>query len=405
MPVPEQRYEDENNLVSYDKQPSARTERIKSKIKFTRLLLLLIAAVFALVILFVNRDKLNADNFRRLAAKIDIGLSSAESSDNSVIDYDYNSSGAVGVYKDGIARVTTDSLVIMDNAGTQFQSVLTGFNNPALVTTNKYVMTYDRGGRRLIITNSFTVVFDKVFDDNIVTAAMNDNGYFAVVTESDAYKNILTVYNSSFSEIYKLNSMSRYIIAADISNDNKHAAVSSYYVKDGNVIPQINYYSFTGEESLWNYDFDEKVAVSVVCKDDGSVAGLFEWGICVLDSKGREKHRFEFNNKILQAYYLSRDKYNMAVLSDSHSGNSEAVVFENTGKSVSNIDTQITAVSADIASDRIALLSRDRIFIYSVSGKLISERENVNDGTKILFSDKNSVLVVSDSGIVYNLID
>ena len=46
MPVPEHRYEDENNLVNYDKQPSARTERIKSKIKFTRLLLLLIAAVF-----------------------------------------------------------------------------------------------------------------------------------------------------------------------------------------------------------------------------------------------------------------------------------------------------------------------------------------------------------------------
>ena len=53
----------------------------------------------------------------------------------------------------------------------------------------------------------------------------------------------------------------------------------------------------------------------------------------------------------------------------------------------------------------MALLSRDKIYIYTVSGKLISERENPNDAMYVLFSDKNSVLVVSDSGIVYNLID
>ena len=396
----------DNEIIDGDLEKGAeKTATIKTKIRFARFLLLLIAALFALIILFVNKDKLNADNFRRLAAKIDIGISSVSNTDNTLIDYDYNSTGVVGVYKDGIARVTSESLVIMDNAGTQFQSVLTGFNNPALVTTDKYVMTYDRGGRHLIITNSFTVVFDKTFDDNIVTAAMNDNGYFAVVTESDAYKNKLTVYNSSFNEIYKLNSMSRYILALDISDDNKYAAVSSYYIKDSNVIPQINYYSFTSEESVWNCDFDENIAISVVCKNDGSVAALFEWGICILDSKGREKCRFEFGNKILQAYSLGKEKYNAVVISDSRNGNSEVKVFDRTGKTVSDIDIGETVISVDIYSDRVALLSRNKIYIYSSSGNLLSERENRNDGTHILFSDKNSVLVVSESGIVYNLIN
>ena len=93
---------------------------------------------------------------------------------------------------------------------------------------------------------------------------MNDNGYFAVVTESDAYKNKLIVYNSSFEEIYKLNSMSRYILSVDISEDNRHAVVSSYYVEGSSIIPQINYYSFTEEESLWNAEFEDNIAVSVI---------------------------------------------------------------------------------------------------------------------------------------------
>lgn len=399
-------YSGQDDLIDIrEQQQDSKKEKIKSKIRFTRFLLLLVAAVFALVLLFINKDKLNADNFRRLAAKIDIGFSSDKSADNSIIDYDYNSSDVVGVYKDGIARVTSDSLVIMDNAGTQFQSVLTGFNNPALVTTDKYVMTFDRGGRHLIVTNSFTVVFDITFDDNIVTASMNDNGYFAVVTESDAYKNKLIVYNSSFEEIYKLNSMSRYILSVDISEDNRHAAVSSYYVEGSSIIPQINYYSFTEEESLWNAEFEDNIAVSVICKDDSTVCALFEWGVCMLDSKGREKYKYEFGNKFLQAYSLTRGKYNCVVLSDSHSGNSAVTVFDNAGKKISETETDVTVISADIFGDRLALLSRDKIYIYTVSGKLISERENPNDAMHVLFSDKNSVLVVSDSGIVYNLIN
>ena len=353
-------YSEQDDLIDIrEQQQDSKKEKIKSKIRFARFLLLFVAAVFAIVLLFINKDKLNADNFRRLAAKIDIGFSSDKSEDNSVIDYDYNPSDVVGVYKDGIARVTSDSLVIMDNAGTQFQSVLTGFNNPALVTTDKYVMTFDRGGRHLIVANSFAVVFDITFDDNIVTASMNDSGYFAVVTESDAYKNKLIVYNSSFEEIYK----------------------------------------------LWNAEFEDNIAVSVICKDDSTVCALFEWGVCILDSKGKEKCRYEFGNKFLQAYSLTRGKYNCVVLSDSHSGSSAVTVFDNAGKKISETETDVTVISADIFGDRLALLSRDKIYIYTVSGKLISERENPNDAMYVLFSDKNSVLVVSDSGIVYNLID
>ena len=173
----------ETDLEQLPEQKTGK-EKLKTGLRFTRVFLLLCAAVFALIVLFVNRDKLNGDNLRRLAAKVDIGLSSSQSKDEAVIDYDYSSSSVVGLYKDGVARVTGESLVVMDNAGTQFQSVLTGFSDPALITTPRYVMTYDRGGRRLVITNSFTVVFDRTFDDNIVTATMNDSGWFAVVSAS-----------------------------------------------------------------------------------------------------------------------------------------------------------------------------------------------------------------------------
>lgn len=381
-----------------------KTEKVKSGLRFARFLLLLVMVLAALILLFANKDKINSDNFKRLFAKIDIGMSSAEQSDNSIIGFDYDASSVIGVYKDGIARVTSDSLSIIDNIGTQFQNVLTGFNSPALITTDKYVLTYDRGGNKLIVTNSFAVLYEKTFEDNIVNVSMNDSGYFAVVTESEAYKNKLIVFDDSFKEIYKINSMSRYILSADISNDNKHIAVSSIYTKDDNVLPQINYYKLSSEDALWNVDFQDSPAVMVVTKDDGCVAALFEWGMCILDSKGKERYKYEFGNKILQTVNIERGRYNTIVLSESASGNSEIYVFDNNGKNISDEKTDYTALHVDMLGDRLAVASLENMYIYTASGKLIMKRENQNDATHILFSDRNSFLSVSSSGVVYNVI-
>ncbi len=394
----------ENEYESVD-DSSERNEKFKSGIRFARFLLLLIMVLSALVLLFANKNKISVDNFKRLAAKIDIGMSSAAKTDKAQIDFDYDSSSVIGVYKDGIARVTTDSLSIIDNMGTQFQNVLTGFNTPALITTDKYVLAYDRGGNKLIVTNSFTVLFEELFEDNIVNVNINSNGYIVVITESQAYKNKLIVYDSEFKVVYKINSMSRYFISADISDNNKYIAVSALYVENNNVLPQVVYYKLTSEESVWNFDYQDSVAVSVTAKNDGSVLSLFEWGISIVDSKGKEKYRFEFGNKILQCCHIDDGRYNVVVLSESQSGNSEIYVFDNNGKKIADIMTDYNVLSVDVCSDRIVTASIDKIFIYTASGKKISDRPNTNDGSMVLFSDKNSVLSISSSNVVYNVIN
>ncbi len=393
------------NYDIIDEVDDKKTSGIKSGLRFARFVMLLMMAVCALILLFVNRDKINMDNLKRLLAKFDMGVSNVETSDNAVIDFDYDSTGTIDVYKDGLARVTSDNLVIMDNMGTQFQSMLTGYNNPAIITTDKYVLVYDRGGTRLAVTNSFTVLFETIFDDNIVYVSMNESGYFVVITESVAYKNKLTVFNSNFKEIYKINSLNRYLLCADISPDNNKIIVSSLYVKDSNSIPQLNCYKLNSEDSLWDVNYADNVAVNVVCKYDGSYAALYEWGISIVDSKGNEKYKYEFGNRILQNYYIDQGKNNIVIMSDSISGNSELLAFNNNGKTISTINFDNNVLSIDIMGDRISVLTRDEVLLYSISGKLISKRENSNDGTKVLFSDKNSVLSISASSAVYNVLD
>jgi len=370
----------ENNYEEFEEQEQLpeRTRRLKSGIKFTRVLLLLIMVVTAVVLLFANKDKLSADNFKRLAAKIDLGVSTNSEVDSAVIDFDYNSTGKVKTYKDGIARVTDDNLVIMDNIGTQFQSVLTGMNSPQILSGSRYVCVFDRGGRRLMVCDSFTVLFDYSFDDNIVDVSMNANGYLVVVTESESYKNHCIVFDSSFKEIYKINSLNRYIVTADISPDNKYIILSSLYAKDADVIPQANCYRLDKKEPVWSVDYDGSVAVDVKIKNDGTASLLFEWGVSVLNSKGKEKYRYEFGDDILQNY---------------HFGN---------GKQISDTQFDRAVISVDQLGDRLAVLTTDTVYLYDVNGKLISQLENTDDGSTVLFSDKNSLVTVGAARAVYN---
>lgn len=381
-------------------------ERPKSALRFARYLLLLIMVTMALLFIFTNKDKINMDNFRRLLAKIDIGISLGSEIDDTQIDFEYRENSVTRVYKDGIARLTGERLSIMDNRGTQFLNVLSGFEQPQLIANNKYVLAYDSGGTELIVTNSFAVLFEKTFSDKIINASMNDSGYFAVVTQSDGYKSSVYVFNSKFEEIFKWDSLSRYIVDVEVAHNNDAIAVSTLYSEGETIMPQINYFEFSDENITWSVDFDETVSPAISCKSDGTICAIFEWGVCFIDNKGREKSRYQFEQNLVQNFDIDDEKYNAFVLSHSVSGNSTLVVLDNNGIMISSTEIDEYIKSVDVMGDKVALLSTNNVMALNIlSGKISWQRENSSNGVDVFFSDKNSVLVVSEISAVYNIIN
>lgn len=381
-------------------------ERPKSALRFARYLLLLIMVTMALLFIFTNKDKINMDNFRRLLAKIDIGISLGSEIDDTQIDFEYRENSVTRVYKDGIARLTGERLSIMDNRGTQFLNVLSGFEQPQLIANNKYVLAYDSGGTELIVTNSFAVLFEKTFSDKIINASMNDSGYFAVVTQSDGYKSSVYVFNSKFEEIFKWDSLSRYIVDVEVAHNNDAIAVSTLYSEGETIMPQINYFEFSDENITWSVDFDETVSPAISCKSDGTICAIFEWGVCFIDNKGREKSRYQFEQNLVQNFDIDDEKYNAFVLSHSVSGNSTLVVLDNNGIMISSTEIDEYIKSVDVMGDKVALLSANNVMALNIlSGKISWQRENSSNGVDVFFSDKSSVLVVSEISAVYNIIN
>ncbi len=393
-------WEEEPMMDEDENVGSATGQKSKIGLRYARHLLLLVMVMVALIFLFANRDQITGDNFRRLMAKINVGFSSS-TTENGVLYFDTTGNGETVVYKDGFASATVERLLITDKNGAEFQNVQLGFRNPHLYANNKYVLAYDSGGTGLMVCDSFSVLFETNMENNIITARMNKNGGFTVVTEGEGYLSKVFVYDSSFREVYRYNSLNRYILDAVLAPDQKAMAVSSMSLEGSEISAEILYFKLDKESVQWSVPFGETPCISVDIKDDDSICGLFSWGMVSLSEKGKERGRYELDNQVLQCYSLGDGGKTAFAVSAAESGDSTLVICDSKAHVDDTVVLDYYVVQMDYYGGRIATLGNRECGVYNSSGKClwssIPER-----ATDIDFMGRSAVVVIGETNCVYN---
>ncbi|MBQ4052047.1 MAG: hypothetical protein IJD09_00140 [Clostridia bacterium] len=371
-------------------------------IKYVRYLLLMIMAMVAILFLIGNRDLINGDNFRRLMTKINVGFS-APAAENGTVYLDVTGGGETVVYKDGFASATVEKLLITDKNGTEFQNTPLGFREPRLVANDKYVMAYDCGGTGVLIADSFSVLFETTMSDNIVTAKMTPSGAFVVVTEGDGYLSKVFVFDSSFHEVYRYNSLSRYILDADLSDDGKSMAVSAMNIEGADIVAEILYFKLNKEEVQWTVSYDQNPCIHLDIKNNDSICGLFSWGMVSLNAKGTEQGQYKLDNQVLQCFNVDDADKTVFAVSAAESGNTTLVVCNEKGVVKDTVDLDYYAVRIDYCDGRIAALGSRKCSIYNTNGKLLWEG-TPERATGVAFMGKNAVVLIGETKCVYSAI-
>ena len=384
-----------------DEQTAREGAKSKLTIKYVRYLLLLIMVMVALIFLFANRDQINGDNLKRLISKISAGFS-APSAEEGEVQFETTDNGKTVIYKDGFANATVEKLLITDKGGAEFQNTPLGFRNPCLSANSKYVMAYDSGGTGILIADSFSVLYEANMENNIISAQMNSDGSFVVITEGDGYLTKVYVYDSSFREIYRYRSLTRYIMDASLSPDNKALAISAMNIEGGETVSEILYFKLNKEEVQWSVSYDQNPCIDIDIKEDGSICGLFSWGMVSLSKKGTEQGRYELDNQVLQCYSVEEDLTVFAV-SAAENGNSTLVTCNAKAGVKDIVDLDYYVTQLDYNDGRIAVLGNRKCGVYNTNGKLLWEN-TPERATGIAMMGKNTVVVISETKCVYDAI-
>lgn len=328
--------ETENELKLYS---DARKERKRKKKQRKKRLVSLIVLIFAFLIIYMNWNVLapsaladTAQNFMNTFGQSKYPVSFDEGSMKAAVPLGAN----IGV-------LTDTSFIIYSKNGDKLDVRHHGINDPAAVSSGTKALIYDRGGKQFKIETRIGELFSSTASYDITTAAMGENGNFAIVTQADNYLSELKVYNASYKNIFKWDSSQGRILSAALSPDGKKLAAILIGVRNGSMFSDIYIFNLNSEMPVAVKKYDGELLYSIKFKDNKRIAVVGDNETVFLNASGNQKSIYTYNNKELQC--SSNGDGPIVLVFSKNASQSTVVTLGNDGKVLGSADIPMSDVS------------------------------------------------------------
>lgn len=365
-----------------------------------------------LVILFIAFVLLNYEGgiLMKLSDAFQTGISSIGGGDG--FPYDINASRIKGMrnYQGNLLMATDNDVLVLSGSAKEVKSTHHGFSTPISVVRGGRVLTYDQGGTKVIVENSSKKIFEKTYDSPVISAAIGEDGSFAVATGSKEASSEVTVYSRNIKEVFKWRSSSGYIMNCALNKNGKLLAVSTVNAKDGLLESTVSVFHLKEEKPLATISYGSSVIAGL---DYISGNSLLVTGDDLLSVVTDNKNRTDLLKQDEQKI-IAKDRApdnGLAVVHGKFDNSQTSVLtyVSNNGKVkfTSNIDGVITALSA--GNSYVALLEGNTVQVYNKKGECVNSIPLKADalrlqviGSKIYVQTYTQILVYSATKGVTN---
>ncbi len=383
----EKRKKNQRSVMSYedvpldeynDKQPEISKEAVKRILIVVAIILALGLVVFAVA----NRDAFSPDKVSHWF-KYDLLGSSDEGYPVSIIGSTINSGN---FQSDGdVMYVSDTSFAALSPSGNEIGYNQHGFAKPILCTAGENVLIYNLGGNGFVTGTKEKLNKAKDTDYYVLTADINDKGYYCVVTQTDGYLSKIHVFNNNNEKIYSY-SFSDYYINSVALNANGTGCVACGVTGDNGSLLGIAYVlDFSQEKPVATHSLEENTIYSVEYFNSNTVCMVGSNSSYTLDIGAAALKQIDYSNMQLTAYDINTDT-NTFVLALSRSGDGRTCSIEyinSAGEVLKVNDTNLAIESISLYKNRIAVLDSDVGYLFDTDGNKIG-KASAGNGAKAL---------------------
>lgn len=176
--------------------------RISKKLKNARYIALLCMVVTAVLILWAYRDGITYDNLRYLLRDVDTAGHTEMSGDT--VYYAADDTNTYLYFRDDLAVGSAQGVSFHRSLGSRSFTDEVAFKSPILRGSAKYMIAYDAGGYGYYLYNSISRVHSDTLDTPILSAAVSDDGNFALLTRNNFGGYAIEVYDKNFQPVASL---------------------------------------------------------------------------------------------------------------------------------------------------------------------------------------------------------
>ena len=383
----------ENNIIDLKQaKRNAKKKNRTSKVVFA------VCVILLAVVIFLFRDRIE---LKKWLNTVDTFFGKGISSQNIQLSYDSSALNPADWYDGFIAILTNRDLTMFNsNAKAEFKHDVS-MNNPVLKCYAKYALAYDCGGTELYVTNSYKEIFHKKFDEPIINARFSKDGHLIVISKMKNYRAVVTVYSSSFKEVYKVYSATEYVMDADISNDGRELAVAVYDGGFGEINSAINIYNLNSEKVKSRIEGIDGMVLSVDMKAGGRTHILTQNGYYISKDGEQAEEVLSVGSNYLKYYDITRDGNSLIILDGKLVGKScRMYMFNSYGVKTGEVTVDGELQCYDRTDDFVFAVDDTGLKVYNYDGEMTDEMEVAPSTEKILASDDGK-LVVFETGKVY----
>ena len=334
---------------------------------FVRLLILVITAalVAGALLLVIYRDRINLDAFKRWLA-----YRSLETSDTGQAAPFTHAGGdklSFAYLDSGILLSSSAGAHYYSFSGDPYAEEVQAMDHPVLASSATTGVVYDAGGQSLFLFRNGQEAFTLSLEGggDLLSARANDSGWLAVTAQQSGYKGVVTVYNSSGSEVIEIRLSSTFVVDAVLSPDCRMVAVITMGQEGGVFQSQVLFYPVDKEEPSAQASLDGATVLDLDY-ENGRLWVLGEDCLMTVSDDGQEVASYSFGRSYLKGCSLGGNGFALLLLGSYRAGSaSQAVTIDETGQVIAQLTLSGQILDFDSAGSYCSLLSGSALTIYT----------------------------------------
>jgi len=284
---------------------------------------------------------------------------------NFPLEIDSSSDYSISKTDKSFAVLTDTYLLFYEKNGELITSHQHGMSNPILKNFGKKSLIYDLGAYKFSAYSKQKGTYSKTLKDKIAYGKISDKGYACIVTKSEKYASMMTIFDNEGKEIF-YSSLKNKIIDVAFYNDSSGCVATTMSAEGGQIISKMLSFNFNKEQEEWQSQSILTLTLSSsVCSDNQiSLVGNNQFNI--LSSNGEIKYTYKYKSDLVG--YSCAEHLAALVFHNTERRKTNLMIISNENEPIDiAINGEFKYVMT--TSNKIFIMTDKELFAYSHSGE------------------------------------
>ena len=322
----------------------------------------LFLALFAFVVLsfFRNTDLITYRNFYYFFKDLNASAESVDVFSSDSVSYPTSDEQSFTLYRQGLAVAGNGSVTVFTATGRQTVSETIQYHTPTAVGAGKYLLVYEMGGMQYSLYNSYTQIFSGKTDFPIYGAAASDSGMYALLTRSEAYTSVVSLYDSNFQLINRY-SKNGYVTDVAIHEKGERIAIPVTEAVNGILKTTLTIYEPRRSDSGVTVEMGNSLPLSCSFTKNGGVSLLSTDGVRFVSSSGKGLTERFFDGRSIVSASLGDHGAVIALRASDAMAENEVLVYGQSGEALLSHRTDELPEQITRAENGVFYLTREGV--------------------------------------------